>query len=143
MRALANQDPIIQKKYTTPRIHRQIQIKQEWDFFLCPVLAGVWENGYTHTLANITFQENLSSLVNLKIVIPIGKIIPGVITCSFTKLKTTQTCIYTGSIKQIRVHLLIQQNVDCLPSDEAFILVGRTAQQISKQIAIHGLGSMF
>ena len=68
----------------------------------------------------------MSSLVKLKIFIPIGRIIPGNIICSFAKLKTIQTSVYMGSIKQIRVHLLIQQNVDPLPSDEACILVGRT-----------------
>lgn len=44
-----------------------------------------------------------------------------------------------GSMKQIRVHLLIQQNVDCLPSDEVRIVVGGMAEEISKQIAIRGL----
>ena len=54
----------------------------------------------------------MSSLVKLKIFIPIGRIIPGNIICSFAKLKTIQTSVYMGSIKQIRVHLLIQQNVE-------------------------------
>ena len=69
----------------------------------------------------------MSSLVKLKIFIPIGRIIPSSIICSFTKLKTTQTSVYMGSIKQIRVRLLIQQNVDPMPSDEACILVERTS----------------
>lgn len=81
----------------------------------------------------------MSNLLKFKIFILIGRIIPGSIIHSSTKLKTTQTFIYMGSMKEIRVHLLIQQNVDCLPSDEACIVVGGMAEEISKPIAIQGL----
>lgn len=70
----------------------------------------------------------MSNLLKLKIFILIGRFISGSITCSFTKLKTTQISIYVGSMKQIRVHLLIQQNVDCPPSDEACIPVRGTKE---------------
>ena len=54
------------------------------------------------------------------------------------KLKTTQISIYMGSMNQIRVHLLIQQHVGCLPAGEACILVGGTADQMREQRATQG-----
>ena len=50
------------------------------------------------------------------------------------KLETTQTFIYMGSMKQIRVHLLIQHHVGCLPaSEDSCLLVGGTMDQIREQ----------
>lgn len=42
-------------------------------------------------------------------------------------------------MRQIRVHTLIQPNVDCLLSDDTCILMEGNAEQIAKQIATQGL----
>lgn len=125
-------------RYATSLTGPQRKTKQKWDLLVCSLgntqcWLGYGEMG-TLVCVHTNFKEkNLSNLLKLNIFILIGRTTSGSITCSSPKLKTTQTSIDMGSPTQIRALLLVQQNGNALPFDEACPSVGETAAQIGNR----------